>query len=551
MSLRTSFYQLALLTLCLLGGPQSISGDDTQPKIDPVRKVAILIGVNEYKKPGFSKLRFAENDVTEMEATLKKLGFETTLLTGGKATRDAIHKTLNEAVEPLSQKDMILVMLCGHGQQFDVVHDDGKAKNDAFFCPYDAVIGEPDKLVSLSYIIDDVLAPNVGKKLVLIDACRDEADPGRGSRGIEGKRVSLPEDTAIMFSCRKGQRSFENEELKHGLFTHCVLEGLRGGAARDGDIAWADLVAHVNRRMASSDMKTHLGTGIQTPIPAGGVTYTVLGSLAIVPVKMEGKKAGELREFAGDLNVKFCWCPSGSFVMGSPEGETNRFDSEAQVNVELTHGYWLGKTEVTQSQWYKIMWTKPWSEESNVEKGPNYPVVHVSHGLNTNGFVEKDSATEFCRKLTAREQEMGRLPSGWKYTLPTEAQWEYACRAGTKTTYSFGASPDKLGDFAWYQVNTWDIEEKYAHEVATKKPNAWGLYDLHGNVGEWCLDWNDSMLEGGRDPSGPSEGSTRVIRGGDWFSAAAFCRSAAGGGEFPSTRSRQLGFRLALSPTEE
>jgi hypothetical protein len=241
------------------------------------KRVALLVGINAYQKPFFEKLKYAERDVQQTGQVLKTLGFEVTTLTGTSATRQAILAAAQRLVQPLSQDDIVLVMLCGHGLQLDAKQD-GTTRNDAFFCPFDAVANAPETLVSLSHLIDDVLAPNVGRKLLLVDACRNDPNPGRGTRGIEGRVISLPEDTAVMFSCRKGQKALESDELQHGLFTYCVLDGLRGQAAVNQEIAWSNLLAHVERQMASPEFRRHLvGGAAQQPIQAGGVSYTVLG----------------------------------------------------------------------------------------------------------------------------------------------------------------------------------------------------------------------------------------------------------------------------------
>ncbi len=267
-----------------------------------------------------------------------------------------------------------------------------------------------------------------------------------------------------------------------------------------------------------------------------------------------GSRAGEVRLFT-DLNVPMCWCPAGSFVMGSPLSEPDRDDDdESQVNVTLSQGFWLGQSEVTQGQWSSVMQSEPWSGKDYVQSGWTYPAVYVSHGLSADGTVEADSAVEFCRRLTSRERSAGRLPDGWQYTLPTEAQWEYACRASTDATadttpYSFVGGAERLGDYAWYNANASSVEQEYAHAVMQKRPNAWGLHDMHGNVWEWCQDTYNVALPGGRDPVVLSAVSFRVVRGGSWYLSAWDCRSANRGGFDPSFRCFDLGFRLSLSPS--
>src|SRR5262249_31689987 len=151
---------------------------------------------------------------------------------------------------------------------------------------------------------------------------------------------------------------------------------------------------------------------------------------------------------------KLVWCPAGRFIMGSPASESGRHINESQAEVTLTRGFWLGKYVLTQSQWRQVTGAQPWEGNDYVGEGTNVPATHVSW----------EDAMEFGRELTVREQRTGRLPNGWLYTLPTEAQWEYACRAGSSTAYSFGDDASRLGDYAWHRANALDIGEHYAHE---------------------------------------------------------------------------------------
>lgn len=250
-------------------------------------------------------------------------------------------------------------------------------------------------------------------------------------------------------------------------------------------------------------------------------------------------EAGESGVLGGDLAIDSRWCPAGTFTMGSPEDEEDRKDNETQVEVTLTRGFWMGRTTVTQGQFVSVMGTRPWVGKQYVEEGSNHPAT----------YVDWDDATELCRKLTEQEHRAERLPAGWSYRLPTEAEWEYACRAETDSAYSFGDDAAKLGEYGWFRDNANDVGEEYAHEVGLKKPNAWGLCDLHGNVWEWCSDWFAEELRGGRDPRGPTEGSYRVPRGGCWRNLAKYCRSASRAWFAPSDRYSDLGFRLAMSPS--
>jgi formylglycine-generating enzyme len=163
--------------------------------------------------------------------------------------------------------------------------------------------------------------------------------------------------------------------------------------------------------------------------------------------------------------------------------------------------------------------------------------------------VSWDDTIKFCEKLTESERSAGRLPESWKYKLPTEAQWEYACRAGTKTRFSLGDDEFDLGEYAWFTKNADDAGEKYAHQVGQKKANPFGLYDMHGNVWEWCSDYYPEKLASGADSQGPSARSSRVFRGGSWHGATWSCRSAFRARYAPSYRSSYLGIRVVAVPS--
>ncbi len=242
---------------------------------------------------------------------------------------------------------------------------------------------------------------------------------------------------------------------------------------------------------------------------------------------------GEPVETTNSIGMKLTVIPPGEFKMG---------EGEAAVDVTLTKPFRFGLHEVTQGQWKTVMGTEPWKGREFVHEGENVAATHVS-------WTE---ATEFCHKLTDRERIAGTLPKDWEYSLPTEAEWEYACRAGTTTKYMFGDADSDLSKYAWYDSNAKNAGEAYAHEVASKKTNPWGLYDVHGNVSEWCPNyWHGDALQRGTDSKGPSERSDRVYRGGSWNISAGGCRSASRGKSAPSSRYEYVGFRVALSPSED
>jgi formylglycine-generating enzyme required for sulfatase activity len=247
---------------------------------------------------------------------------------------------------------------------------------------------------------------------------------------------------------------------------------------------------------------------------------------------MIGKEPGEVRRDNG-LKMKLVWCPAGKFTMGSPPTEKDRKSREEQTAVTLTAGFWLGQFEVTQGQWEQMMGTTPWKDKQHVREGADYPVTYVSW----------NQAVDFCRNLTNQERKAGRLPSEWEFTLPTDAQWEYACRAGTSTAFSFGDDELSLSESAWW-YGALEAGGEFAHEIGQKKANPWGLHDIHGNVWEWCQDWYEEKVTGGVNPPGPSKGSLRVYRGGSWRHQGSLCRSAYRWGVDPTYQNTDLGFRV-------
>jgi formylglycine-generating enzyme required for sulfatase activity len=229
-------------------------------------------------------------------------------------------------------------------------------------------------------------------------------------------------------------------------------------------------------------------------------------------------------------NLHLQWCPHGAFLMGSPTSEAGRAENESQVSVTLPNGFFLAHTTVTEAQWKHLMGDDP--ERNN---GDSLPAVMVSW----------NDANEFCRRLTQSALEKRLIPDRWSFTLPTEAQWEYACRAGTASALNNGTnlSSEKgscisLDSLGWYDSNS----SRKLHPVAQKAPNAWGIHDMHGNVWEWTADWYADSL--GATP--PDSGVYITIRGGSLLASPAACRSAVRGKGAIGNRFDDLGFRLAL-----
>jgi formylglycine-generating enzyme required for sulfatase activity len=230
-----------------------------------------------------------------------------------------------------------------------------------------------------------------------------------------------------------------------------------------------------------------------------------------------------------ELDILLVPVPAGSFTMGSPANERGRQSNEGpQAQVTISKPFWLGATEVTQQQWEALMGANP----SHHKKDGHHPVEMVSW----------TQAVEFCAKLTERERGAGRIPDGYAYALPTEAQWEYACRAGTTDPHH-----GKIDDVAWHFKAT---EGENTKPVGQKQPNAWGLFDMHGNVWEWCADWF-GPYEGGKqvDPRGAASGTIRIVRGGSYGEKPVDSRSAFRAGFKPERAGNSVGFRVALRPS--
>ena len=246
------------------------------------------------------------------------------------------------------------------------------------------------------------------------------------------------------------------------------------------------------------------------------IVLGLVGALTVVAQEVKPGKV-DVVDLGKDVKLELVLIPAGKFMMGSPASDKGRLNSENQHEVTLTKSYYMGKYEVTQEQWEAVMGNNP----SIRFKGAKLPVTDVSW----------EDCQEFIKKLNAK--------TGGGYRLPTEAEWEYSCRAGTTTAYSFG---DKIttkdanysGSMIWKSV-----------AVGSYKPNAFGLYDMHGNVWEWCEDWHGEYPFAVTDPKGPGTGESRVLRGGSFNYVVSFARSSYRSAGAPSYRFNNDGFRLA------
>ncbi len=299
---------------------------------------------------------------------------------------------------------------------------------------------------------------------------------------------------------------------------------------------------------------------------ATALVGTALGILLLASAWKRGWFGAKANERVFDLGngvrMTLCWCTPGKFLMGSPATEEGRQEDEVQHEVTLTRGFWMAKTETTQAQWEALMPHNP-----SLFKGGNFPV----------GSVAWEQARAFTAVLTESLRQQGKLDPGWEFRLPTEAQWEYACRAGTSTAYYTGDGEAALQEAGWYGGNYGRQPSKLrawlrrlpiigdqirpasrggsgSQAIGRKEENAFGLRDMHGNAWEWCADWY-GPYPGSKvtDPGGPQSGGSRVFRGGSWDDNAVDCRSARRGAILSAYEILPIGwidtgFRVCLVP---
>ena len=560
------------------------------------RKLALLVGVDEYVN--VPSLKCCVNDMKALKKALMKIGFnerEIFIFTTGGALNDLPTKTkieqkVAEILAAAQPDDIIFFAFSGHGAR--------EGKTD-YFCPPFAA---PDNLegtcVSITKVMDGLSQCPARFKWMVVDACRNDPNNTRDAKAFQ-VIPAPPQGVALFQSCDKGEKSYEEKRAGgNGYFTKNLVAALSGEADtnHDGKLTLFEVCTWTAEQTQAEVEQAEQKT--QKPFLNLSVTnFTLTEDLNVPKARKlveEARKAVEDENYeravqkydeaialcprypsirrerntaykmlkmsqnmrvverpapapspdqtptgtpkAGDRKVEtvngvefaFRWCPAGTFMMGSPTNEEGRYDDEEkQHSVTLTKGFWMMETEVTQKQWKAVMGNLP----DCGFKGDDLPVERVSW----------NDCQEFCKKCKSL---------GMPVQLPTEAQWEYACRAGSTTAYFWGnaLSGDKANCDGNHPCGT-TTKGKYLEKttpVGSYEANAWGLYDMHGNVWEWCADyWNKEYPSGSvTDPVGPSTGSYRVYRGGSWSSYARCCRSACRSCYGPGYRSYFLGFRV-------
>ena len=574
-----AFRIVFVATLAVLSGANAAEKESGGDKAT-VQKWAVLVGINDYSN--MKTLEQCRNDAEGLRRQLIKAGFHSDnivlLADGAKRQRHLpfkanIERQLKLVLSGAEKGDLVVVSFSGHG-----VHIGGKS----YLCPSEALEDNVEKtMISVDDVYRRLHTCRAAFKLLLVDACRNDprlsgsrnAAHARNVRGLAETLKKPPAGIMVLASCAPGQLSWEDEKLGHGVFMHYVLEGLAGKADREA-------AGNRNRRVSLLELYDYCNVStkrfvrlnrndLQTPMLWGETTGNFdLGVLG---------PAEPPKDFTNSIGMKFKLIPAGEFMMGSPDEEKDRSSDEGPVHrVRITKPYYLGVHEVRVGDFRKFVSDSSYKTEGekdgkggygyDVEKGswsqkPEYtwrnpgfsqsdehPVVNVSW----------NDAVAYCEWLSKKE--------GREYRLPTESQWEYACRAGSKTRFHHGDDAEGLasvGNVAdgtakeKFPKLTWAIEAKDGYAVTAPvgefKANAFGLHDMHGNVWEWCSDWYGSDYYGNSqtdDPTGPTSGSLRVLRGGSWSDNARYCRSALRLGPPPGYRSINLGFRIALVPSE-
>jgi len=484
-------------------------------------RAALVIGNASYA--GDARLANPINDARAVRDALKGLGFTVEYLEDG--TLREMEASVNKFTRRLSEGSVGMCFYAGHGLQVG---------GENYLQPIDAGIAdEVDvrfKCLSANQLLDKMAHAGSSVNILMLDACRNNpfTRSFRKSRSVGGgglANMQAPEGTVIAFATAPGKLAADGAG-DHSPFTAAWLAEVKRPQPVETLYKRVRQQVHTATRKKQTPFLLSSLVGEFAFVPVTGKSpapaATSSAPFAPRPSAFAGTKAGQQK---GDnaLGMKFQWCPPGAFTMGSPKSEDERRDNENQVRVELS-GFWLGTYEVTQSEWKAVMGTSPsWFS------GSKLPVESVNW----------ENALAFCEKLSTSERRAGRLPADWVYSLPSEAEWEYGCRAGTTTATAFGNS--LLSQEA-------NFSGEKTRDVGSYRSNGWGLYDLHGNVYEWCADRYATNLPGGKNPL-VKDGDSQVYRGGSWTSFGGNCRSANRSSNSPDFRVFYLGFRVACVPS--
>lgn len=527
------FRQWMCISLLTLMGVPLWAQDQRAIKRDHVEKtaqrVALVIGNGAYTG-SITPLRNPVNDARGMKWALENIGFE--VIIAENADRSQIGEKIHEFSQRIGNEGIALFYFSGHGLQVDGIN---------YLVPIDEKIEEEYQIkhrCNSANEILDMMETRRGKRIniVILDACRNNPLPIRtksiGNQGLASMPVST--GSLIAYAAAAGKTAIDGAG-NHSPYTESLIRHIQTPGLDIEDVFKAvgrDVLKATNgkqspARYSNLNHDYHL---VPSSINLDMQPSPPSLLLSRPPIQPPSKSIRYMIEKLpdSDVEIEFVWISPGTFRMGSPSTEDGWKEHEGPMHqVEISRGFYLGKYEVTQEQWETVMGTRPWVAQS-VRSEPNNPAVYVSW----------EDAQTFVNALNDSA-------GAQVYRLPTEAEWEYACRAGRSTPWSFGDDENLLRYYAWYEENACDVGDCYAQAVGTKQANPWGLHDMHGNVGEWILDgarvYNRASLV---DPTGPSTGSQRVMRGGYFGNYTQFLRSASRRYLSPEIRANSIGFRI-------
>jgi len=491
----------------------------------PEKRTALVIGNGAYE-PG--RLKNPVNDATDMAAALKRLGFTVILKTNAKQRE--MDDAVREFGRSLTRSDVGLFFFAGHGVQVG---------GSNYLIPVGARIEKEEDVrfeaIDAGRVLSEMDVANNGVNIVLLDACRNNPFARSFRSDSRGLAIigQVPRGAFISYATAPGNVARDGEG-RNSPYTGALLQHMQTPGTPIETVfkrVRQKLDSETGGKQVpweSSSLKGDFyfvpgGRAEERPTPAPSRQDFAMASRPEAPPE-------DARTVSSPtLGAEFALIPAGTFMMGSPADEKGRYDNETQHQVTISKPFYMQTTEVTQGQWQKVMGSNP-SHFKNC--GADCPVETVSWN-DIQGFIRK----------------LNQLEGTDKYRLPTEAQWEYASRAGSLTAFNTGAclsagDANYNGNYPQEGCGKGEYREKTV-KVGSFAPNAWGLYDMHGNVWEWVQDWHGNYPSGSvTDPEGPAAGSYRVYRGGSWFSYARNCRSALRLNYVPGDRSYYLGFRL-------
>jgi formylglycine-generating enzyme required for sulfatase activity len=488
-------FLFAALFMAACGGTEGNNDDpDRNIIVEPVEtdgsRVALVIGNADYD--AVNTLKNPTNDAEDMASTLRELGFE--VIEATNVSLKDFDRAIDEFGKRLKKGGVGLFFYAGHGIQVDGIN---------YLVPTDANLQSEGDTQYECLPADRVLAKmeDAGTTLsmVVLDACRDNPFKRSWTRSTDARGLAVvsksPEGSIIAYATSLGNVASDGEG-RNGLFTNYLLQYIK-----QPNLTIDEVLKKTGAAVSQAS------NGQQSPWQLS----SFYGDFYFAG-KTNDPEPPEPQPT--DDGIEMVSIQSGTFQMGSNDGESD----EKPIHSVTVSSFYMGKYEVTQKQWREVMGQDP--PELYFKGCDQCPVENVSW----------NDIQEFIKKLNTK--------TGKNYRLPTEAEWEYAARGGQSYQY---AGSDNIDNVAWYDGNS----GSKTHPVGQKSPNGYGLYDMSGNVWEWCNDWYGDYSSGAvTNPKGPSTVSRRVLRGGSWFTDASYCRVANRFSDSPDYRNDTLGFRL-------